>query len=167
MTEPFKVGDKVVTHKPEIIISASFTGKVGVVTSVDPDYSKGNHLYTILYGEISQWGYHEYDSLELVEDHKVVSDGGPSGYYDFPKGWVTWNDLSDYKSKAQWKEYSFHLANIGKAIYRWGEKEGTTIKYDTKKIIYSGLRVLLMMSSKSEVRGYLKELLEDPQFKGD
>ena len=76
---------------------------------------------------------------------KIKSDGGPSDYYDFLEGWKTWNDLADYKAKNQWKEHSFHLGNVGKAIYRWGEKDGTTKSYDTRKIVYSGLRVLMMI----------------------
>lgn len=96
---------------------------------------------------------------------KVNSDGGPSDYYDFKDDWVTWNDLADYKAKHQWKEYSFHFGNIGKALYRFGSKNGTTELYDVKKIIYSGLRVMLMMMGKQAVQVYLKELSNDPQFK--
>jgi hypothetical protein len=95
---------------------------------------------------------------------KVNSNGGPSSYYDFPGNWRTWNDLADYKAKNQWLEYSFHLGNIGKAIYRWGEKNVTTKNYDVRKIVYSGLRVLLMMEGKEQVQKYLKELQQDPQF---
>jgi hypothetical protein len=94
----------------------------------------------------------------------IKSTGGPSDYYDFPKGWKTWNDLADYKSQKQWREHSFHLGNIGKAIYRWGEKSGTTRTYDAKKIVYSGLRVLMMLEGKEATLAYLKELVENEQF---
>ena len=103
---------------------------------------------------------------ETGEFHeKIVSDGGPSSYYDFDNTWATWNDLADYKSKRQWKEHSFHLGNIGKAIMRWGDKSGASLEYDAKKIIYSGLRVLMMLSGKESVREYLEKLLDDKQFK--
>ena len=102
------------------------------------------------------------------ESNKPVinSDGGPSEYYDFQKGWNTWNDINDYKAKNQWLEYSFHLGNIGKVLMRWGDKEGTSLQYDTKKIIYSGCRILMMMVGVEETRAYLQKLLDDPQFKG-
>ena len=94
----------------------------------------------------------------------INSDGGPTKYYDFMPEWVTWNDLADYKASEQWKEHSFHLGNIGKAIYRWGEKNGTSKTYDAKKIVYSALRVLMMIEGKENVKAYLQDLLKDSQF---
>lgn len=113
---------------------------------------------------ISDAFYRGFKKEPLSYDSKPTPTGGPSSYYDFPDGWVTWNDLADYKADKQWKEHSFHLGNIGKAIYRWGEKKGTTKVYDAKKIVYSGLRVLLMLEGKEKVREYLKELTNDSQF---
>jgi len=103
--------------------------------------------------------------MDSVEDF-INSDGGPSAYYDFKGGWKTWNDFADYKSTKQWKEHSFHLGNVGKVLCRWGDKLGTTKSYDARKIVYSGLRVLLMLEGKDSVKTYLKNLLEDEQFKG-
>jgi len=91
--------------------------------------------------------------------------GGPSSYYDYQSDWVTHNDYMDYKAKHQWKEHSFHLGNISKALTRWGDKEGTTKTYDSKKIIYSALRVLMDLEDKKEVQRYLSELANDNQFK--
>mgnify|MGYP000244477586 CR=1 FL=1 len=108
--------------------------------------------------------------LETKEESNkpvINSDGGPSEYYDFQKGWNTWNDINDYKAKNQWLEYSFHLGNIGKVLMRWGDKEGTSLQYDTKKIIYSGCRILMMMAGVEETRAYLQKLLDGPQFKGN
>ena len=96
---------------------------------------------------------------------ECVSDGGPSAYYDFHSGWSTWNDFADYKAAKQWKEHAFHLGNIGKVLCRWGDKSGTTKNYDARKVVYSGLRVLLMLEGKESVRTYLESLLEDGQFK--
>ncbi len=92
------------------------------------------------------------------------SDGGPSSYYDFPESWTTFNDFIEYKSEAQWGHFSFHLGNIGKVLCRWGDKQGTLISYDAKKIIYSGCRVLKMILGTEALREYLHRLLEDPQF---
>ena len=96
----------------------------------------------------------------------INSDGGPSAYYDFHEGWSTWNDFADYKATQQWKEHSFHLGNVGKVLCRWGDKSGTSKSYDARKVVYSGLRVLLMLEGKENVRAYLENLLEDNQFKG-
>ena len=95
----------------------------------------------------------------------IISDGGPSSYYDFLSGWKTWNDFADSKSTHQWKEHSFHLGNVGKVLCRWGDKVGTSKAYDARKIVYSGLRVLLMLEGKESVRNCLESLLEDGQFK--
>jgi hypothetical protein len=108
-----------------------------------------------------RWSY----ELAAPIPSKIESDGGPSNYYDFQPHWVTWNDLADDRSVSQWKEHSFHLGNIGKALMRWGNKGGTTKEYDARKIIYSALRVLQMLKGKDEVRRYLQSLLDDPQFK--
>lgn len=111
------------------------------------------------------------DYFEDYKDNKKVeSDGGPSSYYDFPKGkgaWVTLNDLNDYKALNQWGPLSFHMTNVSKAAFRFGEKSGTSKVYDVNKIIYSGLRMKLMLEDKVKVRKYLQQLLEDPQFQLD
>jgi uncharacterized protein YjbI with pentapeptide repeats len=107
------------------------------------------------------------ETKEESDKPVINSDGGPSEYYDFQKGWNTWNDINDYKAKNQWREYSFHLGNIGKVLMRWGDKEGTSLQYDTKKIIYSGCRILMMMVGVEDTRSYLQKLLDDPQFKGN
>tara|TARA_R110002012_G_scaffold23959_2_gene80823 strand:+ start:1712 stop:2041 length:330 start_codon:yes stop_codon:yes gene_type:complete len=96
----------------------------------------------------------------------TISDGGPSSYYDFPPHWNTQNDYIEHKSKYQWKEYSFHLGNISKALTRWGDKDGTSVEYDAKKIIYSAARVLKSVIGVDKLREYLNSLLDDPQFKG-
>jgi len=96
---------------------------------------------------------------------KIKSDGGPVSYYDFPASWTTFNDFIESKSKTQWLGFSFHLGNIGKALCRWGDKDGTSIEYDAKKIIYSGVRILKMIIGTEKTREYLQRLLDDPQFK--
>lgn len=96
---------------------------------------------------------------------KIISDGGMSPYYDYPPDWTTLNDYIEHKSEHQWGKFSFHLANIEKAMCRWGDKAGTTIEYDARKIIYSGCRVLKMIVGVVPLRKYLQQLLDDPQFK--
>jgi len=101
-----------------------------------------------------------------MNNKTIESDGGPASYYDYPEDWNTQNDYIETKSKYQWKEHSFHLGNISKAITRWGDKGGTTIEYDAKKIIYSACRVLMIIVGVNKMRSYLEELLDDKQFKG-
>ena len=135
-----------------------FSEYVTLVQSADNVTDESSSIFVDDNGKVIK------DNLEDTTS-KVVSDGGPSKYYDFLNGWQTWNDLADYKSVKQWKEHSFHLGNIGKAIFRWGEKDGTSKTYDAKKIVYSGLRVLLMLEGKDKVEKYLTDLLKDRQFK--
>jgi len=93
------------------------------------------------------------------------TEGGPAEYYDFKPDWVTLNDMNDYKAQHQWGPLSFHMGNISKATYRFGEKGNTSKVYDINKIIYSGLRCKLMLEDKEAARRYLQQLLDDPQFK--
>lgn len=92
------------------------------------------------------------------------SDGGPSSYYDFPQGALTLNDLLEYKGDKQWKGDSFHLSNIVKATWRWGQKSGIDEAYDSRKIIYSGCRLLMKYAGVAKLRETLQALLDDPQF---
>jgi hypothetical protein len=95
---------------------------------------------------------------------KKESDGGPSDYYDFPAGAITLNDLLEYKGDKQWLGDSFHLSNIIKAAWRWGDKKGVTTAYDARKIIYSGARLLLKYAGVENLRKTLQDMLDDPQF---
>lgn len=95
------------------------------------------------------------------------SDGGPSTYYDFDKSWSTLNDMMEYKALNQWGSYSLHLKDVGKAIFRFGTKLGTTDAYDARKIVYSGLRLLGMIEGKEAMREELLKLLDDNQFGGE
>ena len=97
---------------------------------------------------------------------KIKPHGGPSSYYDMPfNEWTTVNDQMEYLAENKWGKFGIHLKDIHKGLCRWGDKPGTTVLYDTKKIIYYGVRVLRMLSGKKGVQDYLKELLNDPQFK--
>lgn len=89
----------------------------------------------------------------------VVPTGGPAGYYDFPEGTITLNDLIEFK------EMGFHRGNIFKACWRWGTKSGTTKEYDARKIIYSGCRMLMKLVGVKDLRSTLEGILNDPQFK--
>ena len=119
---------------------------------------------SINYNNVSKPAHYNH-KVDYVNGDGINSDGGPSAYYDFHEGWRTWNDFADYKARQQWKEHSFHLGNVGKVLCRWGDKSGTSKSYDARKIVYSGLRVLLMLEGKENVRAYLENLLEDNQFK--
>lgn len=91
-------------------------------------------------------------------------DGGPSSYYDFPEGMCTANDLFEYLA-GRWGRYSLHFKDIMKASFRFGSKDGTSVMYDARKIVYSGLRLIIMAGGKKAARDYLKQLLNDKQFK--
>ena len=53
----------------------------------------------------------------------IKSDGGSTKYYDIPEGAKDLQDLIEHKNM------SFGLANIFKACYRFGEKEGNDLEY--------------------------------------
>lgn len=121
------------------------------------------------------WSCHRGDhecitkvARRLNEDMQEVGipTGGPSSYYDMPfSEWVTTNDMMEYLAEHKWGRYGIHLKDIFKGICRWGDKEGTTLVYDAKKIIYYGVRILQLAVGREKMREYLKELLNDPQFK--
>jgi hypothetical protein len=95
----------------------------------------------------------------------VKSDGGCTSYYDMPfSSWVTTNDMMEYLAEHKWGKYGIHLKDIFKGLCRWGDKDGTTVEYDTKKIIYYGVRVLRLVVGTPKMREYLQSLLDDPQF---
>lgn len=128
-----------------------------VVSTYNPNYPETNRLS-------GSAGIYSKGIPKEVYD-KIHSDGGPTDYYDFPASWTTFNDFIEHKSQTQWLGFSFHLGNIGKAICRWGDKNGTTEEYDAKKIVYSGVRILKMLIGIEATRQYLQRLLDDPQFK--
>ncbi|TCV62316.1 DUF3310 domain-containing protein [Neorhizobium sp. S3-V5DH] len=69
----------------------------------------------------------------------VKSDGGSSSYYNIPSFAVDLGDLIEFK------KMSFNFGNIFKACYRFGEKDGTSKRYDLKKIIYFAERELAIL----------------------
>ena len=95
---------------------------------------------------------------------KVKSDGGPSTYYDFLPDWVTLNDAMEYLAENRWGKYALHLKDANKACFRFGAKEGAGPEYDAKKLVYSGLRLLVMIIGKAAVHSFLQKLIADPQF---
>lgn len=104
----------------------------------------------------------------MIRPEVVLTSGGPSSYYDLPESvedWKTLNDVMEYLSE-YWQGASLHFKDIFKAGFRWGRKGGTTKDYDARKIAYSGLRLLTMVSGKEETRKYLQSLLDDKQFGG-
>jgi len=98
---------------------------------------------------------------------QIKSDGGCTSYYDQPyELWVTTNDQMEYLAEHKWGKYAIHLKDIFKGLCRWGDKSGTTVEYDSRKIIYYGCRVLMMVAGVEALRVYLQELLNDGQFRG-
>ena len=107
-------------------------------------------------------------SVRRINSGFVVGkpDGGPAEYYDLPQDrpMNTLNDILEWKGETQWLGDSFHLANITKAGWRWGIKDGTTKEYDARKFIYSGARLLMKYAGVKELRKTLQKMLDDPQF---
>lgn len=64
------------------------------------------------------------------------SDGGSSSYYDLPPSARDIGDLIEFR------QMSFGVANIFKACYRMGLKNGIDDRYDLFKIIYFAQREL-------------------------
>lgn len=67
---------------------------------------------------------------------KIKSDGSSTNYYDLPP------DAKDLQDLIEFKNMNFAIANIFKAAYRLGEKEGTDLQYDLNKIIFFAQREL-------------------------
>ena len=59
---------------------------------------------------------------------KVKSDGWKTNYYQLPENAKELQDLIEHKNM------NFAMANIFKACYRYGEKDGITPLYDLNKI---------------------------------
>ena len=111
-------------------------------------------------------------SKETDEDYAppnapALSNGGPSSYYDFPRSnkFVTLNDLMEWKAIQHWGPLSLHIKDVMKACFRIGTKLGTDEAYDARKIVYSGLRLLIMLKGVEEVEKFLDTLSSDPQFR--
>jgi hypothetical protein len=123
----------------------------------------------IYWDELDSWG-DKPPALLPIEvyqaKNKATSDGGPSDYYDFQPNWVTLNDCMEWLAVRRWGAYSLHLKDAMKACMRFGYKDTSGPMYDAKKIVYSGLRLIIMAGGVSEVRSFLQQCLEDPQFGG-
>lgn len=176
----FKVGDEVVTYTP-VIVCGEYAGRTGVIIELLPD-DQGEQAVIIDYGGPTQTSYVKTDNLELAEEPDAIPtlkrayesykdffgkpDGGPAGYYDLPRDrpMKTLNDVLEWKGDTQWLGDSFHLANVTKAGWRWGIKDGTSKTYDARKFIYSGARLLMKYAGVKELRKTLQKMLDDPQF---
>lgn len=80
-----------------------------------------------------------YEELRQQEiDAKIAPmkplTGWRSDYYDLPEGAEGLQDLIEFKNM------NFARANIFKAAYRLGEKQGTTELYDIDKILWYAQR---------------------------
>ena len=72
----------------------------------------------------------------MSNSSKIKSDGGSSSYYDLPPSAVDIGDLIEYR------RMSYGVANIFKACFRLGQKDGISDEYDLNKIIYFAQREL-------------------------
>lgn len=62
------------------------------------------------------------------EVEMVTSDGGPTSYYELPEHATELRHLISHKGM------SFARGNLFKALYRLGEKDGTSVGYDLNKL---------------------------------
>jgi hypothetical protein len=94
------------------------------------EYSELEHLYDINLGDGSEPGVINptSDLLTASTPSRIVSNGGPSAYYEIPDHATEVRHLISHKSM------SFARGNIFKACYRLGEKDGTEVLYDLNKI---------------------------------
>ena len=167
----YKVGDTVVITGNTIDHGYTI-GEALVIVSIDKD---GSFYYGPKDHGGLDWSFDDDDCV-LRTDTKVnptnttqvKPHGGATAYYDMPfADWCTSNDMIEYLAEHKWGRYGVHLKDIFKGLCRWGDKEGTTVEYDTRKTIYYGCRVLKMIVGTTKMRQYLQELLDDKQFKGE
>lgn len=76
---------------------------------------------------------------------KVKSTGGSTSYYIIPESAKEIHDLIDHK------KMNYSIANIFKACYRLGEKEGAEEIYDLQKIIHFAQRELNKLQEQQAV----------------
>ncbi len=74
----------------------------------------------------------------------IKSDGWSTRYYELPEGSKELQDLIEYKNM------NFAVANIFKAAYRLGGKEGTSPEYDLNKIVFFAERELIRRKKLSD-----------------
>ena len=67
---------------------------------------------------------------------KITSTGGSTSYYELPENAKELQDLIEHK------EMNYAMANIFKAAYRIGNKEGNDDAYDLNKILWFAEREL-------------------------
>lgn len=124
-----KSGDTVIFKGPKVSGDHGLTlGKAYTVTAVGLN---GNPLVRDDAGGITtlfeyQWTF----------PTATVSDGSSTDYYKLPEGATDLLDLIDHKAMG------FGVGNIFKACYRLGEKSGTDVAYDLRKIIFFANREL-------------------------
>jgi len=132
-----KQGDPVVLLRPMYGLDK---GTIGFIEEKDPEYPGMYSIRHILWEEpIWMWEGVHFEArgdARGVKEGPIVSDGGPTDYYLLPEGATNLGDLMDERGM------SHNRANIFKACYRLGMKEGTSIEYDLKKIKFFAERLL-------------------------
>lgn len=151
----------------------SFSEEIALVDSAEP-LTDAAKTWVASPSEPLKEAWESYESLlvDTPEQHytpkdiqPIVSDGGPSEYYDFKESHKTLNDWMEDKAKSQWGAYSLHMKDLGKGMCRFGTKNGVTEGYDINKMLYSTIRMKVMEVGKEKAVEYIRSVLEDPQFK--
>jgi hypothetical protein len=92
-------------------------------------------------------GYSVFDFGVVEDKNNPENNGGKTDYYDVPEDSETLNDLIEYK------DMTWHIANVFKACYRYGEKDTASKIYDLNKMIYSAQRQLALELKKHKGEG--------------
>lgn len=92
--------------------------------------SKGNRLNDATPEDWDRASQCHSSSLPKEPRETVVSDGGSTAYYELPR-WA-----SELRHLMEYKQMTPDQANIFKAAYRLGEKQGTGLEYDLNKIVF-------------------------------
>ncbi len=68
--------------------------------------------------------------IQLAQEHKEVSDGSTANYYELPEGATEIQDLISHKNM------NGQMAEIFRAVYRYGQVQHSPRMRDAKKIKY-------------------------------
>lgn len=138
---PFEVGDMVTRVSASNAPHWAFpVGKSCKVIGIGPSGQLGfQHpqvaAWSPIWSDAVDWEHTPITTPDPVPT-AGKSDGGTTSYYKLPEDAVELQDLIEAR------EMNFAVANIFKASYRLGKKDGNTRAYDLRKIIWFAQREL-------------------------
>lgn len=102
------------------------------------------------------------EEFQRIMDSIKIDDkpsGGSSDYYNVPEDAKNIQDLIEHKNM------TWSIANIFKACYRLGTKNGVDSQYDLKKIVYFGLRELGAVKGTKDFIKLAEDIIGDQTIK--